>query len=71
MIALDKRVVEARLDQLGCSGEEQLLWTRSPTQLSSGGLSVQEGPKFPKWIGWYYLVGYAFIIVVVAAISYF
>ena len=32
---------------------------------------MPEIPNFPKWIGWYYLVGYAFIISVVAAITYF
>ena len=31
---------------------------------------MPEIPNFPKWIGWYYLVGYAFIISVVAAITY-
>tara|TARA_B100001248_G_C27354006_1_gene442816 strand:- start:63 stop:410 length:348 start_codon:yes stop_codon:yes gene_type:complete len=32
--------------------------------------TMPEIPNFPKWIGWYYLVGYAFIISVVAAITY-
>ena len=31
---------------------------------------MPEITNFPKWIGWYYLVGYAFIISVVAAITY-
>ena len=31
---------------------------------------MPEIPNFPKWIGWYYLAGYAFIISVVAAITY-
>ena len=31
---------------------------------------MPEIPNFPKWIGWYYLVGYTFIISVVAAITY-
>ena len=30
---------------------------------------MPEIPNFPKWIGWYYLVGYIFIILVVAAIT--
>ena len=33
--------------------------------------TMPEIPNFPKWIGWYYLVGYAFIISVVTAITYF
>ena len=32
--------------------------------------TMPEIPNFPKWIGWYYLAGYAFIISVVAAITY-
>ena len=32
--------------------------------------TMPEIPNFPKWIGWYYLVGYVFIISVVAAITY-
>ena len=32
--------------------------------------TMPEIPNSNKWIGWYYLVGYAFIISVVAAITY-
>ena len=32
--------------------------------------TMPEIPNFPKWIGWCYLVGYAFIISEVAAITY-
>ena len=32
---------------------------------------MQQIPNFPKWIGWYYLSGYALIIAIVAAITYF
>jgi hypothetical protein len=32
---------------------------------------MQEIPNFPKWIGWYYLAGYALIIAIVAALTYF
>ena len=34
------------------------------------GVTMQEIPNFPKWIGWYYLAGYALIIAIVAAITY-
>ena len=71
MIVLTKVVVGARLDQLSCSGEEAALLDAlsCPTVLKS--IEFARVSKFPKWIGWYYLVGYAFIIIVVASITYF
>ena len=60
-------------------GSIELFWGGSdsfgrallPNTFSRSLKIMPEIPNFPKWIGWYYLVGYAFIISVVAAITYF